>query len=126
MFIQEVEFKHSKKVQKKIETTNYKGEFSMIISNHPEDIKSAIRKKGETLESLSIEWGYDPCAIATCLSRPWTNIQELVASFLETTPQTLWPERYHPNGKPIFIHHFRSKNINSVNNFNSQESIIFD
>lgn len=66
---------------------------------HREEIKAAIRIKGETLRSLSRRWGLDRSAISVTLSRPASSIVEAkLAAFLDTTPERIWPDRYHPNG----------------------------
>jgi Ner family transcriptional regulator len=64
------------------------------------DIVAAIKKRGTSLRRLSLEHGYSPDALRNVLTRPWPRAEAIVAAFLETTPQVIWPSRYHPDGRP--------------------------
>lgn len=67
---------------------------------HREDIKAAIRKKGRTLRQLSLELGHDRTAVSVALKQPWPKVRKGIADLLGTTPETLWPADYHPDGTP--------------------------
>jgi Ner family transcriptional regulator len=67
---------------------------------HPEDIKAAIRKRGTTLEALSLAHGYSRSAVRMALLRPSPAVQAIVARFLGVAPQELWPSRYEADGSP--------------------------
>lgn len=68
---------------------------------HSEDIKAAIRKSGETLESLSEAWGFEKSAVSKALNVAWPEVQELIAAHLDTSPITIWPSRYDQYGLPV-------------------------
>ncbi len=72
----------------------------MIADTHPEDIKAMIRKRGCSLEALSLRLGYCRSAVDTALRRPWPAVQAGIASFLGVEPTDLWPSRYEANGSP--------------------------
>ncbi len=92
----------------------------MAKGMHPEDIKAAIRKKGKTLESLSIKWGFEASAVASAISRPWVTVQELIASFLGKSPQEIWPDRYNADGTPKPTKQSKEQNTASSAQINSQ------
>lgn len=64
------------------------------------DILAAIRKRGSSLRRLSIERGYSPDALRNALLRPWPKAEAIIAEFLGTTPEAIWPSRYHPDHRP--------------------------
>jgi Ner family transcriptional regulator len=64
------------------------------------DILAAIKKRGTSLSRLSQSHGYSPDALRNALTRPWPKAEAIIAAYLGTTPQTIWPSRYHPNGLP--------------------------
>lgn len=73
---------------------------AIVRGMHREEIKAAIRMKGETLRSLSRRWGYEQAAVSVTLSRPaFPKIEVKLATFLGTTPEAIWPDRYFPNGQ---------------------------
>ncbi len=64
------------------------------------DIVAAIKKRGGSLRQLSLTNGYSADALRNVLTRPWPKAEAIVAAFLETPPQVIWPTRYHPDGRP--------------------------
>jgi lambda repressor-like predicted transcriptional regulator len=69
-------------------------------SPHREEIKAAIRMHGVTLVSLGRRWGYSESALRQALRRPYPRIERLIANFLRTKPERIWPDRYDAFGKP--------------------------
>ena len=66
---------------------------------HPADIRAAIAKKGTTLAELSRHHGYvSATPFYNALRMPYPKIERIIADFLDTTPDTLWPTRYQ---KPV-------------------------
>jgi len=65
---------------------------------HCADIVAAVRKAGTTLSALSRMHGYASGVIGHALHYPCPKYERLIAEFLNTTPQTIWPSRYHPDG----------------------------
>ena len=66
---------------------------------HKEDIKAAIRKRGMTLEALSLANGLHPSACMHALYRPAINAELVIAEFLGVSPRQLWPQRFEPDGR---------------------------
>lgn len=67
---------------------------------HRADIIAAVRKKGTTLYGLSRALGYKRTTISNALYTPAPRYERLIAEFLGTTPQAIWPSRYHTDGSP--------------------------
>lgn len=65
---------------------------------HREDVKAAIRKKGQTLTSLSKLNGFSPAYLRNALRRPLYDGEQIIAKFLGIDPHELWPERYNADG----------------------------
>lgn len=68
---------------------------------HPEEVKAAIRMRGTTLTNLAIASGYEASAVRRALRNPWPAIERVIANFLETRPQDIWPSRYRADGSPM-------------------------
>ena len=66
---------------------------------HPEDIKAAIRKRGETLTSLGHRCGIDQRLISLALDYPHKAAEAEIARFLEVPAHVIWPSRYHADGR---------------------------
>lgn len=68
---------------------------------HRADIIAAVRKKGTSLQQLSFENGYTSGGtLRNALNYPAPKYERIIAEFLGTTPQTIWPSRYHLDGTP--------------------------
>lgn len=67
---------------------------------HHRDIIAAVWKAGSSIQRLSRENGYARDALALALRRPWPRAERLIAEAIGTTPQAIWPSRYHPDGAP--------------------------
>lgn len=68
------------------------------IDWHKADIVAAVRKAGSSLSALSRMHGYTPTIIGHALHCPCPKYERLIAEFLNITPQTIWPSRYHEDG----------------------------
>lgn len=69
-------------------------------NTHPEDLKAAIRKTGNTMEGLSVELGYSPAAVGIAIRRRWHEVRVGIAEFLDRPLHELWPKDYDPDGTP--------------------------
>jgi Ner family transcriptional regulator len=67
---------------------------------HREDIKAEIRKRGTTLEGLSVRHGYSVRAVGITLARPWPAVEKIIAEFIGKSPKEIWPDRYDDMGLP--------------------------
>lgn len=74
---------------------------TLPVSPHSEDIKAAIRKKGETLYSLARKNGLSKHAISVSLITPLPAAHRAVAAFLGVPVHELWPDWYDESGKRI-------------------------
>lgn len=61
---------------------------------HSADIIAALRKRGTSMAALSREAGLASSTLANALTRPWPKGEMIIAHALNTSPQTIWPERY--------------------------------
>lgn len=68
---------------------------------HPERVKAAIRMTGTTLTALALDNGLSESAVRRALTQPWPRVQAIIAKHLGLAPQTIWPSRYDPRGKPL-------------------------
>lgn len=59
---------------------------------------AAVRKAGSNLRQLSFAHGYTSPALSNALRHPAPLYERLIAEFLDTTPQKIWPSRYHADG----------------------------
>lgn len=62
---------------------------------HPADVLAALKKRGYTLSGLSVAHGYHPTAAGKALKQRWPALELLIAEAIGTTPQQIWPSRYH-------------------------------
>jgi Ner family transcriptional regulator len=67
---------------------------------HRADIIAAVRKAGTNLQQLSHSKGYRAGVLRNALNGPAPLYERLIAEFIGTTPQTIWPSRYHADGSP--------------------------
>lgn len=70
-------------------------------SPHKEDIKAAIRKTGQTLESLSRKHGLAKDTVARSLNKPIPKANRAIASLIGCTLHDLWPSWYDEEGHRI-------------------------
>ena len=66
---------------------------------HPEDVKAAIRKKGETLTALSLRNGFSAAYLRNALRRPLFEGEQIIAAFIGVSPYAIWPDRYFRDGR---------------------------
>ncbi|MEO6430951.1 MAG: helix-turn-helix domain-containing protein [Nitrosospira sp.] len=61
-------------------------------------IIGAVRNTGTNLSQLSIKLGYSEITLRNALYHPAPKYERLIAEHLGTTPQVIWPSRYHEDG----------------------------
>jgi Ner family transcriptional regulator len=64
-------------------------------------IIAAIKNAGFTLKRLSEIHGLSPAACSVCLSKPWPQVEKIIATVIGIPPHKIWPPRYSPKGMPI-------------------------
>ena len=67
---------------------------------HKADIKCALEKRGYTFAKLSRLNGYGSTSMQMILYKPWPRAERIVAETIGVAPQTIWPSRYHEDGRP--------------------------
>lgn len=67
---------------------------------HRADVIAAVRKKGTSLQALSLQMNYSRSTLRNALNHPAPRYERIIAKFLGTTPQKIWPSRYHQDGSP--------------------------
>ncbi len=67
---------------------------------HKADIVAAVRKTGTNLQILSRAFGWGRTTLSNALYAPYPKYERLIAEHLKTTPQEIWPSRYHEDGTP--------------------------
>lgn len=72
-----------------------------VADQHPEDVKAAIRKRGQSLAALAEEHGYHHSACGRALRHPWPAVEAIIARALGEAPQAIWPSRYDAQGRPL-------------------------
>ncbi len=68
---------------------------------HREDIKAAVRKKGATLQQLSLQAGLEVKTASKSLMVPCPRANRAIAEFLGKSLHDLWPHWYSQNGERI-------------------------
>jgi Ner family transcriptional regulator len=71
-----------------------KSETRPVSDWHKEDIKAAIRKRGVSMSELARANDYNPRTFANVLHLKYPKLEKIVAEFLGTTPDVIWPSRY--------------------------------
>lgn len=61
---------------------------------HRQDIIAAIKKRGHTLVSLSIDNELGPTAVRQALDRSYPKMEAIIANAIGVAPEELWPARY--------------------------------
>lgn len=61
---------------------------------HKEDIKAAIRKKGVSMSDLARANNYNPRTFSNVFHLKYPKVEAIIADFLNTTPDIIWPSRY--------------------------------
>lgn len=67
---------------------------------HKADIIAAIRKTGTSLREMSRSLDLVHSALGNALHYPAPRYERIIAERLNTTPQQIWPSRYHEDGSP--------------------------
>jgi len=65
---------------------------------HRADIIAAVHKTGTNLQQMSRNLGYGRTTIGNALYVPAPKYERIIAEQIGTTPQTIWPSRYHADG----------------------------
>jgi len=63
-------------------------------------IIGAVRETGTNFNQLSISLGFAAATLRHALYRPCPKYERLIAEYLGTTAQAIWPSRYHEDGSP--------------------------
>jgi len=66
---------------------------------HKADINSKLAKKGYTLIGFADKHGLSRDSVSETLRTGRPKIEKLLADELNTTPQKLFPKRFHPDGR---------------------------
>ncbi|TYP84697.1 Ner family transcriptional regulator [Nitrosomonas communis] len=67
---------------------------------HRADIIAAVHKTGTSLQKLSRNYGWCRTTLGNALYNPYPKYERMIAEHLGTTPQAIWPSRYHIDGSP--------------------------
>ena len=68
---------------------------------HRADIIAAVCKTGTTLQQMAFALGYTSGGtLRNALNYPAPRYERLIAERIGTTPQKIWPSRYHLDGTP--------------------------
>lgn len=71
---------------------------------HPEDIKAAIRKRGETISSLAARHGMKAQSLSRAIhERSSAKAENIIADFLGLRPCDVWPHRYDRRGRRLSL-----------------------
>ncbi|MFJ5453991.1 helix-turn-helix domain-containing protein [Pectobacterium jejuense] len=62
---------------------------------HPADIIAALKKRGTSLSAVSRNAGLASSILANALKRHWPKGERLIAEALGSSPEQVWPSRYH-------------------------------
>lgn len=65
------------------------------------EIKARLEARGLTLSRVAEDVGLSSSAGRKVKTVPIPRVQEAIAAALDTIPQTLWPSRYLPDGRPV-------------------------
>lgn len=68
---------------------------------HPQDIKSAVWKRGTTMSQLAKDHGLSESACRASLIRPQPEADRVISKFLDVALHVLWPDRYDEDGGQI-------------------------
>lgn len=65
---------------------------------HRADIIAAVRKTGTNIQQMSRDHGFRRTTIGNALYVPAPKYERMIAEQIGTTPQKIWPSRYHLDG----------------------------
>lgn len=68
---------------------------------HKADIKARLEKAALTLAHLDAAHGLPAGTCSAALRRPHPKGEAVIADALGEAPSTLWPHRYHPDGRRL-------------------------
>ena len=87
-------------VQRMTPSAQRKAERQALSGWHPEDVKAAVWKKGQTLAGLARENHFSESYLRGTLIRSRPRGEEIIARFLGVAPREIWPDRYDTSGAP--------------------------
>jgi Ner family transcriptional regulator len=87
-------------VQRMKPSAQQRAETQALSGWHPEDVKAAVRKKGQTLAGLARTNHFSESYLRGTLIRPRPRGEEIIARFLGVAPREIWPDRYDTSGAP--------------------------
>ena len=64
-------------------------------------IKAEIRRRGKTLTALAKDNGYSPSFLRASFIKPSTNVNRVIAQFVQVPLQELWPDWFDADGELI-------------------------
>ena len=64
------------------------------VNWHRADIVAALNKRGLSLSALSRQHGLASRTLNNAFERHYPRAEKIIAEALNTTPETIWPERY--------------------------------
>lgn len=67
---------------------------------HKADIVAAFKKRGTTITRVAREMNLCESYLRQAVNRAYPKAERILAEFLGTTPQNIWPSRYHADGTP--------------------------
>jgi len=72
---------------------------------HPEDIRSAVRKKYGSMAKLSRALNLNDNAVSNAICQPGYSVplERRIAEAIGLTVQQVWPDRYHADGSPVSL-----------------------
>ena len=62
-----------------------------------------LRLRGETLGTLAKRHGVSRKSTSTAMTRSYPRMEQIIAAAIDLSPQTVWPERYDHNGRPLGV-----------------------
>ena len=65
---------------------------------HPEDLKSALRKRFGSLAKFERQYRLPTLAAKAAIRRPHRRAEQAIADALGRSPVSIWPSRYRPDG----------------------------
>lgn len=68
---------------------------------HPADIIAAVRKRGTSLQRLSIAHGFSPFTMNKAVRHCFPACHAIIADVIEVPRQQIWPQFYEVDGSRL-------------------------
>lgn len=68
---------------------------------HRSEIVAAVRKRGKTIQQLSVDAGLSPNTLKNALQFSYPKGEKIIADFLGMSPKDIWPSRYRDKRLPV-------------------------